>query len=90
MQYSKVWDAIQGQGRRGGKAHSVIHANEGVHCDVQLTPAAANDSSPILAPGHYGHDGITALDRACISYAKFEALTDRNAVYVTKMKKEPN
>ena len=41
----------------------------------------------MLAPSHYNHNEIVALDRAYINYAKFEELTDRGVVYVTKMKK---
>ena len=70
----------------GIKVHAVIHANEGGPCDVQFTSAATNDSF-MLAPNHYKHNEITAMDRAYINYAKFEELTDRGVVYVTKMKK---
>ena len=66
--------------------HAVIHANEGVPCDVQFTSAATNDSF-MLAPSHYSHNEIAAMDRAYINYAKFEELTDRGVVYVTKIKK---
>ena len=76
-----------GKKKGGIKVHSIIHANEGVHCDVQFTSAATNDSF-MLAPSHYGHDGIIALDRAYINYAKYEELTERNVVYVTNMKKK--
>lgn len=41
----------------------------------------------MLAPSHFQHDEIVALDRAYINYEKFEELTQRNVVYVTKMKK---
>ncbi len=75
-----------GKKKGGIKVHSVIHANEGVPCDVQFTSAATNDSF-MLAPSHYSHNEIVALDRAYINYAKFEELTDRGVVYVTKMKK---
>lgn len=75
-----------GKKKGGIKVHSVIHANEGVPCDVQFTSAATNDSF-MLAPSHYNHNEIVALDRAYINYAKFEDLTDRGVVYVTKMKK---
>lgn len=75
-----------GKKKGGIKVHSVIHANEGVHCDVKFTSAATNDSF-MLAPAHFNHDEIVALDRAYINYDKFEELTDRNVVYVTKMKK---
>ncbi|MBO4965083.1 MAG: IS4 family transposase [Muribaculaceae bacterium] len=75
-----------GKKKGGIKVHSVIHANEGVHCDVQFTSAATNDSF-MLAPSHYSNHEIVALDRAYINYAKFEELTDRGVVYVTKMKK---
>ena len=75
-----------GKKKGGIKVHSVIHANEGVPCDVRFTSAATNDSF-MLAPSHYGHNEIVALDRAYINYAKFEELTDRGVAYVTKMKK---
>lgn len=73
--------------KKGGiKVHSVIHANEGVPCDVRFTSAATDDSF-MLAPAHYNHDEIVALDRAYINYEKFEELTERGVTYVTKMKK---
>lgn len=75
-----------GKKKGGIKVHSVIHANEGIPCDVRFTSAATNDSF-MLAPSHYNHDEIVALDRAYINYEKFEELTDRGVVYVTKMKK---
>ena len=78
-----------GKKKGGIKEHSVIHANEGIPCDVQFTSAATNDSF-MLAPSHYHHNEIEALDRAYINYAKFEELTERGVVYVTKMKKNLN
>jgi len=78
-----------GRKKGGVKVHAVIHANEGVPCDVQFTSAATNDSF-MLAPSHYRRDEIAAMDRAYISYAKFEELTDRGVVYVTRMKKNLN
>lgn len=78
-----------GKKKGGITVHAVIHANEGVPCDVQYTSAATNDSF-MLAPSHYKQDEITAMDRAYINYAKFEGLTDRGVVYVTKMKKNLN
>ncbi len=75
-----------GKKKDGIKVHSVIHANEGVPCDVKFTSAATNDSF-MLAPSYYNRDEIVALDRAYINYEKFEELTDRGVVYVTKMKK---
>ena len=44
----------------------------------------------MLAPSNYNHNEIVALDRAYINYAKFEQLTNRGVVYVTKMKKNLN
>ena len=76
-----------GRKKGGIKVHAVIHANEGVPCDVQFTSAATNDSF-MLAPNHYKHNEITTMDHAYIKYAKFEELTDRGVVYVTKMKKK--
>ena len=75
-----------GRKKGGIKVHSVIHANEGVPCDVRLTSAATNDSF-MLAPTYYQHKEIVAMDRAYVNYEKFEELTDRNVVYVTKKKK---
>src|SRR5574344_2295094 len=75
-----------GKKKGGIKVHSVIHANEGVPCDVKFTSAATNDSF-MLAPSVYNSREIVALDRAYINYDKFEELTDRDVVYVTKLKK---
>ena len=75
-----------GKKKGGIKVHSVIHANEGVPCDVKFTSAATNDSF-MLAPTNYNNGEIVAMDRAYINYSKFEELTDRGVVYVTKMKK---
>lgn len=75
-----------GRKKGGIKVHSVIHANEGVPCDVRFTSAATNDSF-MLAPSHYNLNEIVALDRAYINYDNFEELTERNVIYVTKMKK---
>ena len=68
-----------GKKKGGIKVHAVIHANEGVPCDVQFTSAATNDSF-MLAPSHYNHNEIVALDRAYINYDKFEYLTDKGVV----------
>ena len=78
-----------GKKKGGIKVHAVIHANESVPCDVEFTSAATNDSF-MLAPSHYKRDEIAAMDRAYINYDKFEELTDRGVVYVTKMKKNLN
>lgn len=78
-----------GKKKGGIKVHAVIHANESVPCDVQFTSAATNDSF-MLAPIYYQHDTIVAMDRAYINYEKFEELTARNVVYVSKMKKNLN
>ena len=72
-----------GKKKGGIKVHAVIHANEGVPCDIQFTSAATHDSF-MLAPSHYKYNEITAMDRAYINYAKFEELTDRDVIYVTK------
>ncbi len=78
-----------GKKKGGLKVHAVIYANEGVPCDVRYTSAATNDSF-MLAPSHYSRNEITAMDRANINYVKFEELTDRGVIYVTKMKKNLN
>lgn len=75
-----------GKKKGGIKVHAVIHANEGVPCDVQFTSAATNDSF-MLVPSKFSEKEIAAMDRAYINYGKFEELTERNVVYVTKMKK---
>lgn len=75
-----------GKKKGGIKVHAVIHANEGVPCDVQFTSAATNDSF-MLVPSKFSQKEIAAMDRAYINYGKFEELTERNVVYVTKMKK---
>lgn len=66
--------------------HTVLKGNENVPCDVKFTSAATNDSF-MLALGHYTHGDIATMNRAYVNYAKFEELTDKGVVYVTKMKK---
>ena len=75
-----------GKKKGGIKVHTNIHANEGVPSDIRFTSAATNDSF-MLRPSNYVSGDIIALDRAYIDYAKFEELTARDVVYVTKMKK---
>lgn len=66
--------------------HTNIHANEGVPSDIRFTSAATNDSF-MLKPTNYNDGDIIAMDRAYIDYSKFEELTTRSVIYVTKMKK---
>ena len=66
--------------------HANIHVNEGVPSDIKYTSAATNDSF-MLKPSNYSYGDILAIDRAYIDYAKFEELTKRGVIYVTKMKR---
>lgn len=64
----------------------VIHANEGVPCDIRFTSAAINDTF-MLCPANFDRGKMIAFDRAYINYAKMEEVTQRGVIYVTKMKK---
>ena len=75
-----------GKKKGGIKVHTNIHANEGVPSDIRFTSAANNDSF-MLKPTNYNDGDIIALDRAYIDYSKFEELTKRGVIYVTKMKR---
>lgn len=75
-----------GKKKGGIKVHTNIHANEGVPSDIKFTSAATNDSF-MLMPSNYNRGDIVAMDRAYIDYSKFEELTQRGVIYVTKMKK---
>ena len=75
-----------GKKKGGIKVHTVIHANEGVPSDVRFTSAATNDSF-MLKSSLLNKGDIMTMDRAYIDYEKFEELTQRDVVYVTKMKK---
>ena len=75
-----------GKKKGGIKVHTVIHANEGVPSDIKFTSAATNDSF-MLKPSNLSKGDILAMDRAYIDYEKFEELTKRGVIYVTKMKK---
>lgn len=75
-----------GKKKGGIKVHTVIHANEGVPSDIKFTSAATNDSF-MLKPATLNKGDIMAMDRAYINYEKFEQLTERGVIYVTKMKK---
>ena len=76
-----------GKKKGGVKAHTIIHANEGVPSDIKFTSAATNDSF-MLQPAQYAKGDIVALDRAYIDYEKFETLTRNGVTYVTKLKKK--
>ena len=75
-----------GKKKGGIKVHTVIHANEGVPSDIKFTSAATNDSF-MLKPATLNKGDIMAMDRAYIDYEKFEELTQRGVIYVTKLKK---
>jgi len=75
-----------GKKKGGIKVHAVIHANKGVPSDIKFTSAATNDSF-MLKPTTLHKGDIMAMDRAYIDYEKFQQLTERGVVYVTKMKK---
>ena len=75
-----------GKKKGGIKVPTVIHANEGVPSDIKFTSAATDDSF-ILKPSGLNNGDIVAVDRAYIYYAKFEELTQRGVIYVTKLKK---
>ena len=78
-----------GKKKGGIKVHTVIHANEGVPSEIKFTSAATNDSF-MLKPSHLSKGDIIAMDRAYIDYEKFEELTQKGVIYVTKMKKSLN
>lgn len=75
-----------GKKKGGIKVHTVIHANEGVPSDIRFTSAATNDSF-MLMPAILASGDIITMDRAYINYEKFEQMTQKGVVYVTKMKK---
>lgn len=75
-----------GKKKGGIKVHTVIHANEGVPSDIRFTSAATNDSF-MLKPSTLSKGDIMAMARAYIDYEKFEQMTQRGVIYVTKMKK---
>lgn len=75
----------RGKKKGGIKVHTVIHASEGVPSDIRFTSAATHDSF-MLCPCTLAQGAIIAMDRAYIDYAKFEQMTRRGIVYVTKMK----
>ena len=75
-----------GKKKGGVKVHAVIHAYEGVPSDVKFTSAATNDSF-MLCPRSFSNGDIIAMDRAYVDYVKFEQLSEKGIVYVTKMKK---
>jgi hypothetical protein len=75
-----------GKKKGGIKVHTCIQGNVGVPCDIEFTSAATHDHF-MLCPGKLKKGDILAIDRAYIDYAKFEELTERGVIYVTKMKK---
>ena len=78
-----------GKKKGGIKVHTVIHANEGVPSDIRFTSAATHDSF-MLKPSNLHKGDIMAMDRAYIDYEKFEELSLKGVIYVTRMKKSLN
>ncbi len=74
-----------GKKKGGLKVHTIIHGNEGVPCDIRFTSAATHDHF-LLSPDKLTQGDIIAMDRAYIDYGKFEQMTQRGVIYVTKMK----
>lgn len=74
-----------GKKKGGMKVHTCIHGNEGVPCDVEFTSAATHDHF-MLCPGKLNRGDILAIDKAYIDYAKFDEMTLRGVIYVTKMR----
>jgi hypothetical protein len=56
-----------------------------VMCNIHLQPTHDHF---LLCRSKLNRDDIIALDRAYIDYAKFEEMTKRDTIYVTKMKKK--
>lgn len=54
--------------------------------DIRFTSAATSDSF-MLKPSTLSKGDIMAMDRAYIDYQKFEQMTQRGVIYITKMKK---
>ena len=75
-----------GKKKGGIKVHTVIHVNKGIPSDIKFTSAATNDSF-MLRPSVLNKGDIIAMDSAYIDYEKLETLTQREVMYVTKMKK---
>lgn len=75
-----------GKKKGGIKVHKIINANEGVSYDTKFTSAATHDSF-MLSPEKFVSGDILAIDRAYIDIKKFQELTGRGVIYVTKMKK---
>lgn len=73
-----------GKKKGGIKIHSIIYANKSVLSDICFTSAATNDSF-MLIPATPSQGDIIAMDRAYINYEKFEEMTQRGVIYVTKM-----
>lgn len=76
----------RGKKKGGIKVNTIMYANEGVPSDIRFTSAATNDSF-MLNPSSLSKGDIMAMDRAYINYEKLEELTQREVIYVTKMKK---
>ena len=73
--------------KKGGiKVHAQINANEGVPCYTRFTSAATHDSF-MLTPEKFDSGDILAVDRAYVDINKFQELTNRGVIYVTKLKK---
>lgn len=73
--------------KKGGiKVHTIVQVNEGVPSDIWFTSAVTNNTF-MLKPSSLSNEDITAVDRAYMDYEKFEQMTQKEIIYVTRIKK---
>ena len=76
----------EGKKKGGIKAHTIIRASENVPCLIRYSEAARHDHMFLEEVHHLAAGSIITFDKGYVDYAQYEAFTQSNIWYVTRLK----
>lgn len=79
-------NAKNGKKKGGIKAHTIIKASENVPCLVRYSAAARHDHMFLDEVENLPSGSIITFDKGYVDYARYEAFTQKEIWYVTRLK----
>lgn len=76
----------EGKKKGGIKAHTIIKASENVPCLIRYSEAARHDHMFLEEVHHLTAGSIITFDKGYVDYEQYEAFTQSNIWYVTRLK----
>ena len=77
---------LQGKKKGGIKAHTIIKAEENVPCLIRYSAAARHDHTFLKELHALPKGSIVTFDKGYVDYAEYEAFSDGEIYYVTRLK----